>query len=215
MRRDVSRMPKFLFSLLLVSFGLVFLPIARNNAQEAQPSEAQVEKKVSSILKLKCLQCHGEAVQMSDLDLRTRESMLKGGENGPAIVPGNAEASRLYRRVAGLEKPVMPMAPMPPLTSQELAALKSWIDQGAKSSDTHTVAATAKGSENGHKEVVFTAEDRKWWAFQKPVRHSIPKLTKTRRGAQPANPIDAFIMSSLDGKGLAPAPQADRYTLIR
>src|SRR5262245_24761484 len=145
MRRDVSRMPKFLFSLLLVSFGLVFLPIARNNAQEAQPSEAQVEKKVSSILKLKCLQCHGEAVQMSNLDLRTRESMLKGGDNGPAIVPGNAGASRLYRRVTGLEKPGMPLAPMPPLTSQEIAALKSWIDQGANFPKTEHVVAAEKG----------------------------------------------------------------------
>jgi mono/diheme cytochrome c family protein len=223
MRRDVTRTPKFLCILAFVMFGLSLLPLAHPNARESRPSDKQsdkqtdkqVEEQVFSILKQNCLQCHGEAVQMSNLDLRTRESMLKGGENGPAIVPGNAEASRLYRRVAGLEKPVMPMPPMPPLTSREIETLKSWIDQGAKYSDTHTVAATATGDEDGHKEVVFTAEDRKWWAFQKPVRHSIPKLTKTRRGAKPANPIDAFIRSALDRKGLAPAPQADRYTLIR
>jgi Protein of unknown function (DUF1553)/Protein of unknown function (DUF1549) len=109
----------------------------------------------------------------------------------------------------------MPMPPMPPLTSQEVDALKSWIDGGAKYSDTRPVAAASKGYEKGYKEVVFTAEDRKWWAFQKPVRHSIPMVTKTRRGAKPANPVDAFIRSSLERKGLAPAPEADRYTLIR
>jgi len=208
-------MPKFLFILLLVSFGLAVLPITRNNAQEGQPSEAQVEKKVFSILKLKCLQCHGEAVQMSNLDLRTRESMLKGGDNGPAIVPGNAIASRLYRRVVGLEKPVMPMSPIPPLTSQEIAALKSWIEQGAKLSSTETVAAAAKGYGKVYKEIVFSADDRNWWSFQKPVRHSIPTLPGSRRTGGSTNPIDAFILSSLYRKGLAPAPQADRNTLIR
>ncbi|MCI0661505.1 MAG: PSD1 and planctomycete cytochrome C domain-containing protein [Acidobacteria bacterium] len=215
MKRNVNRTPKFLCILALVLLGLGTLPIAHPSAQEAQPSEMQVEKKVFSILKLKCLQCHGEAVQMSNLDLRTRESMLKGGDNGPAIVPGDAIASRLYRRVVGLEKPAMPMAPIPPLTSQEIAALKSWIDQGAKLSNTDTVAATSKGYGKGYKEIVFTAEDRKWWSFQKPVRHPIPIPSGSRGRANPTNPIDAFILNSLYREGLAPAPQADRNTLIR
>jgi Protein of unknown function (DUF1553)/Protein of unknown function (DUF1549)/Planctomycete cytochrome C len=211
MRRDVNRTPKFLCILAFVVLGLGSLPIAHPNAQETHSSE----KQAFSILKQKCLQCHGEAVQMSNLDLRTRESILKGGDNGPAIVPGNAETSRLYRRVAGLEKPVMPMAPMPPLTSQEIAALKSWIDHGAKYSETDPVAAAVKGYGKGYKEVVLSAEDRKWWAFQKPIRHSIPNVADTRWRAKSPNPIDAFIKSSLDQKGLTPAPQADRNTLIR
>src|SRR5262245_17103853 len=91
-----------------------------------------------SILKQKCFQCHGDALQMSKLDLRTRESMLKGGEKGPAIVPGNAEKSPLYRRVAGLEQPAMPMAPLPPLAPKEVAALKEWIAQGATWTDATT-----------------------------------------------------------------------------
>jgi mono/diheme cytochrome c family protein len=218
-RRDVNRTPKFFSILAVVLFGLGLLPVAHTNALEIRPSDKQTDKQleeqVFSILKQKCLQCHGEAVQMSNLDLRTSDSMLKGGENGPVIVPGDAEASRLYRRVAGLEKPVMPMAPMPPLTSQELAALKSWIDQGAKYSGANTVATAAKGYDKADKEIVFTAEDRQWWAFKKPVRYPIPVVAKTRRGANPSNPIDAFIRSSLDAKSLAPAPQADRYTLIR
>jgi Protein of unknown function (DUF1553)/Protein of unknown function (DUF1549)/Planctomycete cytochrome C len=211
MRLDVSRTPKYFFILAIVFFWYSNLPIISHNAQESQSTE----KQVLSIIQQKCLQCHGEAVRMSNLDLRTREAMLKGGDNGPAIVPGNADASRLYRRVAGLEKPVMPMAPMPPLSSQEIAALKYWIDQGANYSKTETVAATAKGYERRYKEVVFSAEDRKWWAFQKPVRHSIPIPTGKRGRANPPNPIDAFINNSLQRNGLSPAPQADRNTLIR
>src|SRR5437016_5652014 len=69
----------------------------------------------------RCSQCHGPTLQMSKLNLTTREGMLKGGEKCPAVVPGNAEASPLYRRVAGLQTPAMPMPPVPALNAQEVA----------------------------------------------------------------------------------------------
>jgi len=112
----------------------------------------------------------------------------------------------------------MPMAPLLPLTAQQVAVLKSWIDQGANWSS-EGAAPSSSGTANpragGHgnyKERLITAEDRKWWAFQKPVRHAIPAMTDARWNA---NPVDAFIKKSLDDKGLNPAPQADRNTLIR
>src|SRR5262249_31714104 len=115
MEREISRKLKTLSVLTFVLVGVAQVSTThttiRVNGQEANPPE----KEILSLLKQKCFQCHSAAVRMSGLDLSTRESLLKGGENGPAIVPGKAEASRLYRRVAGLEKPVMPMAPMPPL----------------------------------------------------------------------------------------------------
>src|SRR3954447_13275249 len=66
-------------------------------------------KNVKPLFESRCLKCHGAAVQLSRLDLRTRESALKGGDKGVAIIPGKAENSRLYRLIAGLEKPTMPM----------------------------------------------------------------------------------------------------------
>ena len=80
----------------------------------------------------RCFQCHGETLRLSDLDLRTREGMLKGGTHGPALVPGNAEASLLYKRVAGLETPLMPMPPVQPLNAREIELIKDWINQGAE-----------------------------------------------------------------------------------
>lgn len=143
--------------------------------------------------------------------------MLKGGDKGPALVPGKAEASRIYRRVAGLEQPQMPMAPLPSLTAQEIAVVKSWIDQGAKWRLEEGVP-NQKGNQavvgygEDYSERPITEQDRQWWAFQKPIRHAVPKATEVRWSS---NPIDSFIKHTLDQKGLTPSPQADRNTLIR
>jgi hypothetical protein len=166
----------------------------------------------------RCSQCHGSSLQMSKLDLSTREGMLKGGENGPAVVPGNAQASPLYRRVAGLQTPAMPMPPVPALNAQEIALLKDWIDQGAKwTSGPEPVPAAAPAvstsvSPGGYSPREITAEDRKWWAFQKPVRNALPSVRDARWSH---NPIDAFVAGMREQKGLEGAPQASRKTLIR
>ncbi len=176
--------------------------------------QAEADKQVFALLQQKCLQCHGAAVQMSGLDLRTRELMLKGGASGAAIIPGKAEASLLYRRVAGLEQPQMPMAPATPLTPQELALLKAWIERGAPLDGNLNpdISNLKSSSAPAYKEKVLTAVERNWWAFQKPVRSPVPNVADAR---WQANPIDAFIKQGLAQKGLSPAPQADRYTLIR
>jgi hypothetical protein len=208
MNRNVSRNLKSLFVLASAMLGLSFIHTAHSDAQQAQPSD----KEAFFILKQKCLRCHGEAVQMSGLDLRTLETILKGGEKGPAIVPGNAEASLLYRRVTGLDKPMMPMAPQPPLTQQEITVIKSWIDRVSSPTAREGVTAKSAPSFAGYKERAITPEDRQWWSFQNPARHPIPKVTDPR---WKTNPIDAFIKYSIDQKGLQSAPRADRNTLVR
>ena len=94
-------------------------PQSQSIAQKAPVTD----KEVRPILE-RCLQCHGEAIQMSKLDLRTREGMLKGGEKGPSLVPGNSAASSLYNRIAGAQKPLMPMPPVPALNAKEIALIK-------------------------------------------------------------------------------------------
>src|ERR1043166_2418185 len=154
------------------------------------------EKEVQPIVQ-RCLQCHGESLRMSDLDLRTREAMLKGGKTGAALVPGNAEGSTLYKRVAGLESPLMPMPPVPALNPQEIALIKDWINQGAKWSASAPPPTSASTSGNGYKEKTITDQDRQWWAFKKPVRYPAPAVSEARwRG----NPIDAFIRKAMEEK---------------
>src|ERR1051326_1471284 len=100
-------------------------------------------KDIQPILQDSCWKCHGAAIQLSKLDLRTREAALKGGEHGPAVVPGKAEESRLFRLVSGLEKPAMPMDGK--LTPEQIAAIKNWIDEGAQW-DASAAAASATTS---------------------------------------------------------------------
>ena len=186
-------------------------------AQKTQVSE----REVLPILQ-KCFQCHGEALQMSKLDLRTRGGMLRGGEKGSALVPGDAEASPLYRRIAGLQAPSMPMAPVPALNAQEIALVKDWINQGAKwtalaapAPITTSVAPAVAGAPaypGGYIPREITAEDRQWWAFEKPVRNTPPSVRDARWSH---NPIDAFVANMREQKGLEAAPEADRRTLIR
>src|SRR5436305_5675877 len=72
---------------------------------------AVTQKEALPILEKNCFQCHGESLKAANLDLRSREAMLKGGDKGPAVIPGKSTESPIYRRVAGLAQPKMPMAP--------------------------------------------------------------------------------------------------------
>ncbi len=167
-----------------VNFAAVALLLLGGAAAQERP--ISFSRDVAPILNQKCLQCHGTAQQMASLDLRSRETALKGGQNGPALIPGNATASRIYRRITGQDQPQMPFGSQ--LSAAEIAILKNWIDSGA----------AWEGS---------VSRGRTWWAFQKPVRRPVPQGS--------AHPIDAFLSKTLEAKGLMPAPQADRPTLIR
>src|SRR5215469_1819995 len=84
---------------------------------------------IRPIFESSCWKCHGGGVQLSKLDLRSRDAALMGGTHGAAIVPGKAEESRLYRLVAALEKPPMPLDGK--LSADQIATIRRWIDQGA------------------------------------------------------------------------------------
>src|SRR5262245_5544851 len=107
------------------SLALFFAAAATASAQ----TSVSFSNDIRPIFENSCWKCHGGALQLSKLDLRTRDSALKGGVKGSAILPGMAEESRLYRLVSGAEKPSMPMDGK--LTPAQIAKIKDWIDQGA------------------------------------------------------------------------------------
>jgi hypothetical protein len=150
---------------------------------------------VAPILAQNCTSCHGASQQLSSLDLSTQNGALKGGQkNGPAIVPGSSTKSPLYLRITGQQQPAMPLGSK--LKPEAIAIIQKWLDSGANWGGT----------------VSETVQDGKWWAFRKPVRSPLPKVSDARWNT---NPIDAWLKKALDEKGLEPAPKADRRMLIR
>lgn len=165
-------------------------------------------QKIQPIFENTCWNCHGAALQLSRLDLRTRDGALKGGDHGPALVPGKSDESRMFRLVSGQEKPAMPMGGTK-LSAEQVQAIKDWIDQGAKwEGSAPAVTATQPAAVD---DPPISAEGRAYWAFQKPIRAPLP----VPKHAPTENPIDAFIDRALEEHGLQPAPRADERTLVR
>jgi len=197
---------------LLVLVTLLGLLSIAARGQKSQAAE------VSAIL-AKCQQCHGTSVQMSKLSVATRDALLQGGAHGPAIVPGHAADSLLYKRITGQDQPAMPMAPVSPLTPDEIATVRAWIDQGAPWPEEAKAAPAGNQpsnasllSFNGYRERPITDAERQWWSFKKPVRPAMPQVQDPRWSK---SPIDALVKAKMEAKGLAPAAPADRRTLIR
>ena len=138
---------------------------------------------------------------------------MRGGARGPAIIPGNAEGSRLYRIVAGYEAITMPFE-LPKLTPAELASVKKWIDSGGQWDADATAGTATAASMNvlaalENREI--TPAERNYWAFKLPVQAPLPDVSNPDL----AHPIDRFLEKTRAEKGLVTAPRADRRTLIR
>ncbi|MFN7926189.1 MAG: PSD1 and planctomycete cytochrome C domain-containing protein [Bryobacteraceae bacterium] len=175
----------------------------------AGQSRISFSKDIKPVLENRCLKCHGSAMRAVKLDLRTRESLLKGSEKGQVVTPGNPEQSPLYRKLAGLEKPFMPMDGA--LSPEQVAAFKQWISDGAPW-EGEVKESSVKKDLAALEEMRITGEMRQWWSFKKPVKAALPK---TGEPEWDANPVDAFIRKAQLDKNLKVAPLADKQTLMR
>ncbi|WP_437185335.1 PSD1 and planctomycete cytochrome C domain-containing protein [Planctomicrobium sp. SH668] len=156
------------------------------------------EKHVRPLFIAKCNGCHGAQKQWAELRLDSSQSILKGGENGPAIVPGDPEQSLLIsavRRLDGLEMP-----PDNPLSADEVNALEQWVKMGAPWPKETSAAAD--------REELF----RTHWSFQ-PMSRSVPPQVTNPEWCK--TPVDQFVLSKLHAAGLTPSDEASRRTLIR
>jgi WD40 repeat protein len=129
---------------ILPLIALIFaVPVAADDKKEAlQPipvihldrkEPVTYEKDVAPIFAAKCQVCHTGNELKGKLDLGTHAGLVKGGKKGPAVVPGNSEESRLWQMASHRATPIMPPKTEDnPLSPEEVAVLKLWIDQGAK-----------------------------------------------------------------------------------
>jgi len=175
----------------------------------AVAADVDFERQIRPLLVERCGECHGVDTQESSLRLDVKHRALKGGDFGPVILPGKASESELIHRITTDDEKKM----MPPdgdrLTAVEVALLEQWINTGATWPETEAdrlALETDRDPRLDH------------WAWQPVVRPAVPP----EQPATPAeairpvrNEIDRFVRATLAAKNLAPAPEADRRTLIR
>ena len=185
----------------------VFLAGAAGSVARAQTAaEITFTDHIRPIFERSCWNCHGEASQLSGLDLRSREGAVEGGTRGPALVPGRAEDSRIYRVLAGLDDPPMPMGG-DPLSDAEVAAVRAWIDGGA-----HWDAGAATSADAALaalENTMLPDGARDYWAFRLPARTPPPAAPDFE------HPVDRFLAAARREAGVAAAPRADPLTRLR
>jgi hypothetical protein len=203
------------------AFALIFRPVlpwaavlcalAGPIGRAAEPSEAEranlrfFENEVRPLLVARCHECHGEKKQKAGLRLDARADILKGGETGPALVPGKPDDSLLIQAVRQTDENLQ-MPPKERLSDAEVAVLEKWVGLGAPW-PVEKVQARAERDRHG-----FSADDRAYWAFQ-PVRRPAPPAAAGNPWIR--NDVDRFIAARQAEHGLTPAPEADRTEFVR
>ncbi len=137
---------------------------------------------------------------MAGLDLRTLAGVMAGGSNGPVVVPGNPDGSRLWMMVRDGK---MPMGGSP-LSDEDKQILRDWIEKGQFPAANDTSAGARKEK--------IAGKARQWRSFQKPVKPAAPAVLKASRTH---TTIDAFIEKKLEEKQWTLGPEADKRTLVR
>ena len=191
---------------LLGLVGVFLVGAAGSVAQAQTGAEVTFTDHIRPIFERSCWNCHGEASQLSELDLRTREAAVEGGARGPALVPGRADESRLYRMLAGLDDPPMPMAG-DPLSDAELTAIRTWIDDGAHwdAGGATSADAALAALEN----TMLPDGARDYWAFRLPAKATVP-ASKVYD-----HPVDRFLDAARREAGVKAGPRADPLTRLR
>ncbi len=172
--------------------------------QDRDPAKEKFfESNVRPLLIAKCVKCHGDTKQKGGLRLDSREALLEGGESGAAVVPGNPKKSAI---IEAINYESFEMPPDGKLSEEEIAVLTKWVEDGAYWPAEISKAGKSRGGRG------ISDEDKKWWAFQPISRPDVPSVANDTwsRGD-----IDRFIVAKLRAAELAPAPDADKATLIR
>lgn len=155
-------------------------------------SALDFDREIRPLLEKHCVECHGEKKQKGELRLDAKPYALKGGHDGPVIVPGDPAKSPLLQRVMSTDDDERMPPKGEPLSSRQVALLKTWIEAGAV------------WPENAADRAATVDKRLKHWSVQ-PLKTDFDEAAS----------IDGFIKTTLAAKGLVMAPEADRRTLIR
>ncbi|MEO9594894.1 c-type cytochrome domain-containing protein, partial [Rhodopirellula bahusiensis] len=171
--------PTFLlqrFSILLAGAGIV---LGTAVAEASTPAARDLfEIHVRPTLIQHCIQCHGETEQEGGLQLTSLDALLKGGDSGPAIVPGNADESLILE---ALRFESFEMPPAGQLKDPVVEGFANWISAGAPWPEGLILEPTP----------VITEDDREWWCYQPIADPVVPDID---HNGWCRNEIDRFVV---------------------
>ena len=197
---DSRNFLRITYSILSLGFT-----ISANAGQTDTDKYAFFESKIRPVLAQHCYKCHSsEAKQIKGgLRLDTRDSIRKGGDSGPAVVPGDLEKSLLLQAVV-YDGGFYDMPPSGKLNDSQIADIRQWIATGAIDPREENLNTPAV-----HKKQSFGSSH---WAFQQVKSVKPPEI---RQKSWPLQPLDQFILSKLESKEIIPAPPADKLVWLR
>jgi Protein of unknown function (DUF1549)/Protein of unknown function (DUF1553)/Planctomycete cytochrome C len=171
------------------------------------------QSEVKPILTRHCLKCHGKEPKIrGGFRLDSREAVLRGGDLGPAALPGDPTQSLLIKAINYTE---LEMPPSGKLPAREIEVLTRWVKEGLPWTPSSQIApppppyrAKAPSADIRPAKAALTGS----WSLRPVSRPSVPRVKRTDWCR---TPIDAYILAKLEDEKLEPAPPADRATLIR
>jgi mono/diheme cytochrome c family protein len=207
-RKDKTTMPRYVQ--YIVAFAVLTAgQLAAFGQTDARAEAAAVEffeKKVRPLLVGNCYNCHSANTNAKGgLRVDDRNGLLQGGQSGPAVVPGNPEKGLLLRKVRHADESQR-MPPKKQLSPEQIADLAQWIKDGAAWPKIRVPAAIGKPNPK------YDKLRKEHWAWQPLTQVKPPPV---RDASWPRGDIDRFIRARLEVKGLTPAGDADRLTLLR
>ncbi len=181
------------------------IPLVR--AADPDPDNVEFfEKRIRPVLIENCYKCHGNGNKKGKLQLDSRAGMLKGGETGPVIVPGQPDNSLLIKAIRYTDEQLR-MPPKSKLADGNIADFITWVKSGAPWPEN----ATAKAGPSGKDRFDLKARKKPW--SLDPLKNHPISVVKNKNW--PRSSIDQFILAKLEAAGLFAGPPADKRTLIR
>ena len=198
-----------LFAILPIPLALAAAPTAAP-AGPAPPDRATAieffEKKVRPVLVTSCYSCHSaDTNSKGGLRVDDRNGLIAGGSTGPAVVPGDPEESLLIKAVHYSDE-TLKMPPKTQLSAEQVADLTKWIADGAAWPEEALPDSVGKANAR------YDTLREQHWAWQ-PLRS--PEAPAVAEASWPRDTIDRFVLAKLESRGLKPAGDASRRTLIR
>jgi mono/diheme cytochrome c family protein len=188
----MPRLANWILLFLCSQPALALIITPEQLAQLPPPADHQVDfsSEIKPIFEASCVKCHGRGKDKGGLRIDTRETLLKGGDSGPVVVPGKSADSLLIALVQGFD----PDSVMPKkgsrLTPEQIGLLCAWIDQGA----------------NWDPHITFA---------RPPPANLKPRLPDIPPGPKNDNPIDRFLQPYFAGHNFQPPPPVNDRIFAR